>query len=63
MKENRFLVREDIGTDHEIVSYYDSYDEACRYCRGLYNTLYMIQEVKNCDSPKELSLATPQGSL
>lgn len=45
MKENRFLVREDIGTDHESVSY------------------YMIQEVKNCDSPKELSLATPQGSL
>lgn len=63
MKENRFLVREDIGTDHESVSYYDSYDEACRYCRGLYNTLYMIQGVKNCDSPKELSLATPQGSL
>lgn len=46
---------EDIGTDHESVSYYDSYDEACRYCRGLYNTLYMIQEVQKCDSPKELS--------
>ncbi len=46
MNEKRYKATEDIGTDHESVSYFSSYDSACHYCRGLYNTIYRITEVE-----------------
>lgn len=49
MNGRKYKVTEDIGTEHESVSYFDSYESACRYCRGLYNTLYSISENKECD--------------